>query len=408
MSLDKKISQLPAATGPVPGNLFAIVQNGETKKIDYSDLFAQQLADLSTLNAAISAGTLIPGAIYYLTNVQVTMAETIPAKIYLQAAGVDKLNPNALRLQLVPDYSTPFWSSVGSYSIGDKVIWGSRVWENLNGNVGTSLDALTLDSEWSEVPYVAGVDYSEIIIPCVYDINNDIIVSQELNGIKVQTSVDLITGVGHSCCDYSDWGQSFDVCGKVYLLGIGFLNNPNLTTFANVTAVGVINNLCVAITNCQAIADKLTTAGGDASIVGNECQDIANISNFTSIKNIPSSVISYVWVTDEETGYIEFDLDTYPILIGTIVIGCITDIDKAICEVTMNCDGGLPGGVTFDFGIDTDDPTHVTMTSNNINTAPQRDTTISARTTAFNRELVLSVTGGDANSGKLWITYKYI
>jgi hypothetical protein len=408
-ALDKKISQLNQATSLSPGDFFAVVQSGETKKVDFADLFTSQPANFATFQQAISDGTLIPGSIYYLTDVQNTLAETITAKILVQAVDVNKINPNAIRLQLVPNYSTlSIWSSGGSYSIGNKVIWGSRVWTNLTGVTGSAPDALTLDgANWDEVSYVAGVNYTEIPIPCVYDILNDLITCQEHNGIKVCTSLNSVVNLGWSACDFSDWGQTFNDCFKVELFAIGFLNNPNLSIFTNVTAVGVVNNLCVSIANCQANTDKITTAGGDASISENECQDIANITNFTSIKNIPSSVTSYKWVTDDETGYIEFDLDNYPLLIGTYVIGCITDIDKAICEVTMNCDGALPG-TTLTFGIDTDDPTHVTMTGANINTAPQRDTTISARTTAYNRELILDVSVADADSGKLWITYKYI
>ena len=410
-ALDKKISQLNQATSLSPGDFFAVVQSGETKKIDFADLFTSQPANFATFQTAIANGTLIPGSIYYLTDVQNTMAETITAKILVQAVDVNKINPNAIRLQLVPDYTTlNIWSSGGSYSIGAKVIWGSRVWTNLTAATGTAPDELTLDStNWDEVSYVAGVNYTEIPIPCVYDIDADLIISQEYKGIKVTTSEDFVTSLGYSACDFSDWGQVFILSSDVNLTGIGYLNNPNLGKFYNVKALGVVNNLCSSIINCIAnpSANKITLPAATSSISNNECQTIANINNFTLIANIPSTVTIYSYVADEEKGYIQFDFDGNPLLIGTYVIGCIIDIDKSICEVTMNCDGGLPG-TTLSFGIDTDDPTHVTMTGANINTAPQRDTTISARTTAYNRELILDVSVADADSGKLWITYKYI
>ena len=37
-----------------------------------------------------------------------------------------------------------------TYSVGDKVIWGGYSWTNVNGNVGTSVDVLNLDAEWTK------------------------------------------------------------------------------------------------------------------------------------------------------------------------------------------------------------------------------------------------------------------
>lgn len=410
-ALDKKISALNAATTLSPGDFLAVVQSGETKKVDYANLFSNQTATLASIQSAITNGTLIPGSVYYLTDVQVTLAETIQAKVLLQAVSTTQISPNAIRFQLVPDYSAlSIWSATGSYSIGDKVIWGSRVWENLNGNVGAASDIITLDAEWDEVPYVAGSDYTEIAIPCVYDIASDVIICQSYHGLEVCTSADLISAISFSACDYCDWGQikEMDSCLNNTLYAFPLLNNPNLINFYSVDAFGVTNNLCSEITNCNVKSAKIYTAAGDGAIHNNECDIIKNITNLDVIREIPSSVTEYSWVTDDESGYIELDLDTNPLAIGTHVIGCILPIDVALCEVTMNCDGGLPGTTDLTFGIDTDDATHVTFTGGNINTAPQRDTTISARTSAFNRELILDVATADADSGKLWITYKYI
>lgn len=409
-ALDKKISALTEATTLSVGDFFAVVQAGETKKVNFSNLFSNQNTTLANIQTAITNGTLVSGSVYYLANAQVTQAETIPAKILIQAVSNNQISPNAIRFQLVPDYTAlNFWSAGASYVPGNKVIWGSRVWENLTANTGIAIDILTLNNDWDEVPYVAGANYTEVAIPCVYDIVTDVITCQEYLGLKVCTTPASITNASFSACDFCDWGQLKEIsnCFDNTLYVIPLLNNPNLVNFFSVNAFGVTNNLCTSIVNCNVKSGKTYSQSGDSAIHGNECDIINNVTNLDVIREIPSSVYEYSWVTDDESGYIQLDLDQAPLTIGTHVIGCILPIDVAICEVTMNCDGGLPA-TTLTFGIDTDDATHVTFTGANINTAPQRDTTISARTTAYNREIILDVSVADADSGKLWITYKYI
>ena len=47
----------------------------------------------------------------------------------------------------VADFVSP------SYGVGDKVIWGGYSWTNVNGNVGTSVDVLNLNAEWTKNVY---------------------------------------------------------------------------------------------------------------------------------------------------------------------------------------------------------------------------------------------------------------
>lgn len=410
-ALDKKISALTEATTLSVGDFFAVVQAGETKKVNFSNLFSNQNTTLANIQTAITNGTLVSGSVYYLANAQVTQAETIPAKILIQAVSNNQISPNAIRFQLVPDYTAlNFWDNGGTYNIGDKVIWGSRVWENVNGNVGTAPDPLTLNNEWDEVPYVAGTDYTELAMCCQYDIVNDIIYKQEYKGVTLETTLQSIIDSGLSGLDFCDWGQidTMDYHAGVKLFAFGILNNTGLNVFFNVEAVGIVNNFCATIANVKAQTDKITSGGGSFSIYNNRCQNIKDITNIRTIRDIPQSVNTYSFVTDDETGYLEFDFDADPLAIGTYVIGCILPQSVSICEVIMNTDGLLPATTDFTFGIDTDDPTYVTYTGATLNGNAQRDTTISLRTTAYNRELILDIATANANSGKLWITYKYV
>lgn len=59
-----------------------------------------------------------------------------------------------------------------NYAIGDKVIWGGRVWVNLNGNLGKVLDNMTLDSEWELVSFNE-IDYIKVSDVIGYEIDSD-------------------------------------------------------------------------------------------------------------------------------------------------------------------------------------------------------------------------------------------
>lgn len=60
-----------------------------------------------------------------------------------------------------------------SYAEGDKVIWGGRVWENLNGNVGSTENRWELNPEdWEVVPYFF-TDYNLVADIIEYDYENN-------------------------------------------------------------------------------------------------------------------------------------------------------------------------------------------------------------------------------------------
>ena len=61
------------------------------------------------------------------------------------------------------------------YDIGDKVIWGGKVWENINGNVGSSDDDFNLNSdEWAVIGYNTA-DYTLVVDEIKYNYENNAI-----------------------------------------------------------------------------------------------------------------------------------------------------------------------------------------------------------------------------------------
>lgn len=77
-------------------------------------------------------------------------------------------------------------------SVDSKIIWGGKVWENLNGNVGSATNQFTLNSEWQVVNYNS-TDYNIVYDEIEYDIENDLITYRTDNSNIVSFSKDLLS-----------------------------------------------------------------------------------------------------------------------------------------------------------------------------------------------------------------------
>ncbi len=77
-----------------------------------------------------------------------------------------------------------------SFSIADKVIWGGKVWENVNGLVGAASTILALNAEWSAIAYNI-TDYNLVIDRIAFDYANNVIVKrQDKSGNVVESTYD--------------------------------------------------------------------------------------------------------------------------------------------------------------------------------------------------------------------------
>lgn len=98
-------------------------------------------------------------------------------------------------------------SSNPTYSVGDKVCWGGRVWENLSGNIGNYVDKYNLDSEWGLVDYNE-VDYIKVSNRINYDYTNDRIVGRiDSRNNSVLSRVNFINNIGDNPVKAFQWGK---------------------------------------------------------------------------------------------------------------------------------------------------------------------------------------------------------
>ena len=114
-----------------------------------------------------------------------------------------------------------------TYAIGDKAIWGGKVWTNTTGNVGSSTDVMNLDgTNWTVVAYNT-TDYNVVWDDIQYDYSNDLIVYRK---DKANNVVSTSEGnekynndnySGYPTIALFQWGNDYDY----YYSGKGVGNN---------------------------------------------------------------------------------------------------------------------------------------------------------------------------------------
>jgi hypothetical protein len=135
-----------------------------------------------------------------------------------------------------------------TYSIGDKVIWGGKVWENVNGNVGESVDMYTLDAEWSVIDYNE-TDYTLVTDEIAYDYVNDYIYFRKDSFNEVTFNYEL--NYAESSITAFPWG------GNVFLCKI----NNAIIYDENSVKRNLLNCLAQAVTALE--ADLLSVVSFD-------------------------------------------------------------------------------------------------------------------------------------------------
>lgn len=349
---------------------------------------------------------------YTILDAQSSNPNCLVTSVILTGLDDNKISVTGHRIMLTPDYeNVPIWNEFLTPSINDKVIFGGRVWKNLNGNVGAP-DSINggitdLNSEWELQPYVEGEDYTYRAYICKYDYVNDLIVEQQNNGLTCWFNKVLYQAIGSNLMDITDWGQdTVTIFNDVK--SVLFVNNWNLEQCQNVSSFLIASNDVEILMDVNTVVDKPQTQLADLpAIRNNKNKAIACIHNNESIQDIPASVEAYTWVTDDESGYILVDFDNNPQPAGDLVIGCICPKGVSLVEVIFSQDGNLTPAVNLDLTIATDHIAAYSFITSDFQNICQKSDATSYKTTEYNRELILTL--GDAiNSGKLWIAYKYV
>ena len=222
------------------------------------------------------------------------------------------------------------WSNVGTYTIGDKTIWGGRAWTNLNGNVGTNLSIYELDStEWEVIPY-DDVNYNVAYAPITYDIANDFISGRKEveSNIEVSCSYEIAKrmygGYGFPSINpikAIQWGNPFNADNSRGHGGIA-INNSYVESinakglYVDATAnnnsiidnITVENNSNIGIITANSSRINNLTADNSSNINTLTAENSSKISNLTAnssnISNITVNSSKINNLTAENNGSI--------------------------------------------------------------------------------------------------------
>lgn len=144
------------------------------------------------------------------------------------------------------------------YAIDDVVYWGGYAWRNVNGNIGTAIDILTLDSEWEKIPYSNDTYYVKVLDEIEYDFANDWIQRRTSGTIDIffpyaywhsaENNWFALSGffsVTIHAISATQWGNPFrDLEGDLYGVGLITANDAYLETinFKGKVLLGVTAN----------------------------------------------------------------------------------------------------------------------------------------------------------------------
>lgn len=289
----KKISQLPLGT-PLPSDVFPFVQSGVTKKGFFSSVTFNSFVELtySDANNLVSTSGLIKGGFYKITD-------RGDNGILLQAIDVNQFSFQGVRYMLCPDYQITgnmlgIWNGISgttTFNPSDIVIYGGYYWENLNGNVGSSLNIYTLDSEWSQVSKSLSNGYVEKTFIVNYDFTNDWIEYQfDENGNEVGVSYEIAQVLySYNPCDHSDWNISS--------------NSSNIALQNNKSISGFMNNCDISgnpVNLLYNVASYFDVSGGFETGISNNiilASSLIGYNNSYVISNNTSDTLVYndVW-----------------------------------------------------------------------------------------------------------------
>lgn len=159
----------------------------------------------------VNLSELVPGALYMINGVDVSLYGG--TTIWTRAISTNRVEPRCTGRFYNPPYdkNSPnygIWDpGMPSPNIDDRIIWGGRIWRNLNGNIGNSIDLFSLDSEWEIITDTN--EYVTFYDQCVYDQDTDEIIYRE----EISSGNRVWKGrlnLNYNNILYFQWGNGWD------------------------------------------------------------------------------------------------------------------------------------------------------------------------------------------------------
>ena len=276
-------STLKITDGAIDGYVLKSDVDGNASWQSNDSIISDTYANLQSLR---SSDSLLTGKRYYITD----------RKIWLDAIGGSTFSSSGLRQQTILDSSAytgstlGVWHSLLTPNIGDKAIWAGKLWENVNGLIGSRVGNESLDTEWDLL--TSDPLYVEKIFTIEYNFINDRIGNQSDdrgNIVIVNFDYDDFTLI-------TDWGDE-SIVGNIT---IGIFNNVSSSITGNILYTYIYENVVgyisrntggiIANNTCSEIRDNKCTEIFNNNLPGNDIREnvvfsIVNNSNNGDIRN---------------------------------------------------------------------------------------------------------------------------
>lgn len=276
-------STLKITDGAIDGYVLKSDVDGNASWQSNDSIISDTYANLQSLR---SSDSLLTGKRYYITD----------RKIWLDAIGGSTFSSSGLRQQTILDSSAytgstlGVWHSLLTPNIGDKAIWAGKLWENVNGLIGSRVGNESLDTEWDLL--TSDPLYVEKIFTIEYNFINDRIGNQSDdrgNIVIVNFDYDDFTLI-------TDWGDE-SIVGNIT---IGIFNNVSNSITGNILHTYIYENVVgsisrntggiIANNTCSEIRDNKCTEIFNNNLPGNDIREnvvfsIVNNSNNGDIRN---------------------------------------------------------------------------------------------------------------------------
>jgi hypothetical protein len=290
----------------------------------------------------IIAETLISGAFYYVSDKGITLKAVSTS--LLSSSGIREMRIVKNDYYVIAGINKGVWNSGLSVSIGDHVVWGGKVFTNLTGSIGSSIDNDDLDiTNWVQVATTDSDFYYSKAFLVTYNFTDDYVSSQQDDRFNIfsQSSSGNI--------ERSDWGNE-----NIYSNNCqGIYNNSN-DSFINFNRNkgGIFNNSNTDVINGNYNFGDINTNSNTGSIVSNS--NVAGISSNSNSGNILVNSNSGGISQNSNNGVIEFNTNNGTIYNnsnnGTINInsnnGSISSVGAANDNIFSNTNNGYIGTTT--------------------------------------------------------------
>ena len=175
-------------------------------------------SNLSTWNATVTSGTFLANETVTADNGATgTLFTTIEANEFVDNNTGDWTTASSITGDSSGATANIDTVNLISYIEGSNVFWGGYAWQNISGQIGSSIDVLNLDTDnWTKVPFTDDTLYKTVWNEIKYDYYNDLIIyrADHVNNI-VNTSYgnDVYNNDNfspYSCIAVFQWGNHYD------------------------------------------------------------------------------------------------------------------------------------------------------------------------------------------------------